>query len=54
MGATDPILAKIKNNITKFWLISFLKIFYSMFVPYYFLFLRKTYNNQNQEGFIIC
>ena len=25
-----------------------------MFLLYYFLLLDKTYNNQNQEGFIIC
>ena len=25
-----------------------------MFLLYYSLFLDKTYNNQNQEGFIIC
>lgn len=29
------------------------KLFYSMFLLNYFLFLDKTYNNQNQDGFII-
>ena len=45
---------KRKSNITKFWLIRFFKIFYSMCLIYYLRFLDKTYNNQNQEGFIIC
>ena len=28
--------------------------FLFMFLTYYFLFLEKTYNEQNQEGFIMC
>ena len=39
-GATDPILAKTKTKKTAlaYWL--FLKLFYSMFLLYYFLFLK--------------
>ena len=44
--ASDPILAKTKkNNITRFWLINFLKIFYFVFLLCYILFLDKIYNN---------
>ena len=52
-GATNPILAKTKKFFTNFGLLTFLKFFYPMFLIHYFLFLDKTYNNQNQEGFIM-
>ena len=45
---------KQKNNITKFWLVSLFLFIHPIFSLYYFIFLDKTYNNQNQEGFIIC
>ena len=48
-GATDPILSKSKKNITKFWLISFLKNFlHYVFTPLFTIFRQK------QERFIIC
>ena len=54
-GTTDPLLRKNKKtNITNFGLLVFLKKFDSMFWLYYFLFLVKTYNDQNQKGFTIC
>ena len=52
-GRDQPYLSKNKKNITNFGLLTFLNFFYSMFLIHYFLFLDKTYNNQNQEGFIM-
>ena len=52
-GRDQPYFSKNKKNITNFDFSTFLKFFYSMFLIYYFLFLDKTYNNQNQEGFIM-
>ena len=54
-NAADSILSKNEKIILQiFWFISFLDFFfYSLFLLKCFLFLDKTYNNQNQEGFII-
>ena len=52
-GRDQPYLSKNKKNITNFGLLTFLNFFDSMFLIHYFLFLDKTYNNQNQEGFIM-
>ena len=45
-GSTDPILTKTKKQ--------YYIAYYSTSLFYYFLFLDKTYNNQNQKEFIIC
>ena len=45
----QPYFSKNKNDITKFWLISFFKYFYSKFLLYYFMFLDKSYNNHNNQ-----
>ena len=41
-GATDPILSKSKKNITKFWLISFLKKILHYVLLHCLLFLDKN------------
>ena len=53
-GRDRPYFSKRKKIILQnFGLLAFLN-FYSMFLFYCFMLLDKTYNNQNQEGFIIC
>ena len=50
MGATDPILAKTKNNITKLWLISFLNFFTPCFDSISFCFQTKVIKTKTKKG----
>ena len=49
-GRERPYSSKNKKIIVQ----TFGLFFYSMIFTHYFLSLDKIYNNQNQEGFIIC